>query len=228
MTVTLPPTGYEFATAAEQQYVERYGSTLVMNTYLKVALLLVSLVALGLIGLNVRTEQTLRHFKPLVIRIDDVGRATAVTYGSFAYQPQAPELKYFLVQFVTDHDSRVRATIRDRYARSLYFLDGRLANATMDAGRAHDVVAAFLANPVEETEIVVKNVVLEDLSHPPFRASVEFEKVFYSPADHVERRREAYVAHVWFVVKDSVPNAWIPVNPLGLTITDFREDQAFR
>jgi hypothetical protein len=30
------------------------------------------------------------------------------------------------------------------------------------------------------------------------------------------------------VVKDHVPNALIPVNPLGLTITYFREDQAFQ
>jgi len=30
-----------------------------------------------------------------------------------------------------------------------------------------------------------------------------------------------------FVVKDRVPSALIPVNPMGLTITYFREDQAF-
>ena len=30
-----------------------------------------------------------------------------------------------------------------------------------------------------------------------------------------------------FVVQDRVPNAVIPINPLGLTITYFREDQAF-
>ena len=30
-----------------------------------------------------------------------------------------------------------------------------------------------------------------------------------------------------FVIKDQVDNARIPINPLGLTITYFREDQAF-
>jgi len=30
------------------------------------------------------------------------------------------------------------------------------------------------------------------------------------------------------VVKERVPNAMIPINPLGLTVTYFREDQAFR
>jgi hypothetical protein len=47
------------------------------------------------------------------------------------------------------------------------------------------------------------------------------------PADGAELKREKYTAHFVFVVKDRVPNAMIPVNPLGLTITYFREDQAF-
>ena len=42
-----------------------------------------------------------------------------------------------------------------------------------------------------------------------------------------EAKRETYVAHLVFVVDDHVDNARIPVNPLGLAITYFREDQAF-
>ena len=45
---------------------------------------------------------------------------------------------------------------------------------------------------------------------------------------HDERSRSTYVAQFAFVLKDQVPNAVVPVNPLGLTITYFREDQAFR
>ena len=41
---------------AKRQFVEVYGSALVMNTYLKLALLLVSLLALGLLFLNFRTQ----------------------------------------------------------------------------------------------------------------------------------------------------------------------------
>ena len=41
--------------SAKRQFVELYGSALVMNTYLKIALVLVSLVALGLLGLNFHT-----------------------------------------------------------------------------------------------------------------------------------------------------------------------------
>src|SRR5688572_26054982 len=97
-----------------------------MNTYLKIALLCVSLVALGLVGLNFRTQSKYEHVKPLIIRIDDVGRAQAVQYDDLTYKPmgQAPELKYFLIQFVTKHFGRMRATVKQQYAESLYFLDG--------------------------------------------------------------------------------------------------------
>jgi type IV secretory pathway component VirB8 len=57
---------------------------------------------------------------------------------------------------------------------------------------------------------------------------VEFEKVYYARADHKENRRERYVANFVFVIKQPVANALIPINPLGLTITYFREDQAFQ
>ena len=45
--------------SAKRQFVELYGSALVMNTYLKIALVLVSLVALGLLGLNFHTAAPL-------------------------------------------------------------------------------------------------------------------------------------------------------------------------
>ena len=45
--------------SAKRQFVELYGSALVLNTYLKIALVLVSLVALGLLGLNFHTAAKL-------------------------------------------------------------------------------------------------------------------------------------------------------------------------
>ena len=43
-----------------------------------------------------------------------------------------------------------------------------------------------------------------------------------------EHSRDTCVAHLTFVVRDQVPNAAIPINPLGLTVTYLRVDQAFR
>jgi type IV secretory pathway TrbF-like protein len=224
--MTLPPAGYEYG-EARRRYVEQYGSALVMNTYLKLALLCMSLVAVGLTVLNVHTQRTFQNVKPLVIRIDDVGRATAINYASLTYTPQAPELKYFLIQFVTKHYSRMRATVRQQYAESLYFMDGRLADATIEANKKSGTIERFLTGSNEEIDVRVKNVTLEDLRQPPYRATVDFDQIHLSSATRSEVRRDTYVAHVVFVVDDHVDNARIPINPLGLTITYFREDQAF-
>src|SRR5580765_8843653 len=116
---------------AKRQFVELYGSALVMNTYLKIALVLVSLVALGLVGLNFRTAGQAAQQKPLVIRINDIGRAEAVQYDGTAYRPQAPELRYFLTQFVVKHFSRIRSTLRREYPDSLFFIEPALAEATI-------------------------------------------------------------------------------------------------
>src|SRR3982751_2323009 len=103
---------------AKHQFVELYGSALVMNTYLKIAVVLLALVALGLVALNFRTVATYSNVKPLVVRIDDVGRAEAVQYGATGYQPQPPELRYFLTPFVVKHFSRIRATIQREHPDS--------------------------------------------------------------------------------------------------------------
>jgi len=222
----LPPMN-DFA-AAKRQYVERYGSLAVMNTYLKIALFAMSLVALTLAILDVTTYQAFHHLQPLVIRINELGRAEAVTYGSLDYHPQEAEIKYFLMGFVHDYYGRMRATVKEAYPRSLYFLDGRLADAAMEAAKKTKGIETFLNGASEETDIEVRNVSVEDLRQAPYKAAVEFEKVFYAVADHRELRRERYVAHCVFVVKQPVPNALVPVNPLGLTLTYFREDQAFQ
>lgn len=214
--------------SARRQFVELYGSALVMNTYLKIALVLVSLVALGLLGLNFRTAAKAAQLKPLVIRIDEVGRAEAVQYDALTYQPRPPELRYFLTQFVVKHFSRIRATIQREYPDSLFFLEPALAGATIARNDQNRVLETFLTNPTaDEIDVVVQNVSLSELAQPPFKAAVTFQKIYYTPGTRAERHRETYVAQIDFVLREHVPNEFVRVNPLGLQITYFRVDQAF-
>jgi len=213
---------------AKRQFVELYGSALVMNTYLKIALVLVSLVALGLLGLNFHTAAKYAQVKPLVIRIDDVGRAEAVQYDTTVYQPQAPELRYFLTQFIVKHFSRLRATVQREYPESLFFLDAALVSATIAQNEQSRVIELFLTNPsADEVDVAVQNVSLSELTKSPFKASVTFQKVLYTPGTRSERSRQTHIAQVDFVLRDHVPNEFVRVNPLGLQITYFRVDQAF-
>jgi len=214
--------------SAKRQFVEIYGSALVMNTYLKIALVLVSLIAMGLMALNFRTAALAARVKPLVVRIDDVGRAEAVQYDATTYQPQAKELRYFLTQFVVKHFSRIRSTIQREYPDSLFFLDPALADATIAQNEQSRSLETFLTNPsADEVDILVQNVSLSEVTKPPFKASVSFQKVFYTPGIRTERGRETHIAQIDFTMRDRVPNEFVRVNPLGLQISYFRVDQAF-
>jgi hypothetical protein len=42
------------------------------------------------------------------------------------------------------------------------------------------------------------------------------------------RPRTPYTANFVFFFRARVPNEFIPINPLGMTITYFREDRAFK
>jgi type IV secretory pathway TrbF-like protein len=223
----LPPPTKDYS-EARRQFMELYGSLAVMNTYLKIAVVCLCLVCLGLVVVNIKTVQLFRNFRPPVIRINDLGRAEAVNYASLEYHPQEAEIKYFLIRFVQDHYGRSRATVRDNYARSLYFLDGQLAASIIEANKKTNAIETFLTDHADEIEVRVKSVSVEDLRTPPYRATVDFDKVYYASADHAETRREKYIGNFVFEVRERVPNAMIPVNPLGLTITYFREDQAFQ
>lgn len=227
ITNLMPPPDADLA-RARRQFVELYGTPLIAGNYLRIALACVSVISLGLLVLNIKTFQAFHNFKPLVIRINDVGRAEAVVYDSLTYQPRDAEVRYFLIEFVTKHYSRMRATVRENFARSLYFLDGRLADATIEASKKNRTLESFLVGDGPQIEVVVKNVAIEDMRTPPYKATVDFERVYYNYGDGAEAKREKYTAHFVFIVKDAVPNGMIPVNPLGLTITYFREDQAFQ
>jgi hypothetical protein len=162
------------------------------------------------------------------VRNDEVGRAEAVQYDAATYHPQPQELRYFLSQFVVKHFSRIRATVQREYPDSLFFLEPALAEATIAQNEQSRSLETFLTNPsADEVEVVVQNVSLSELTMPPFKAAVNFQRVYYSPGTRAERARDTYVAQVDFGLRDRVPNEFIRVNPLGLQISYFRVDQAF-
>src|SRR3954447_10779942 len=173
--------------------MEQYGSALVTNSYLRIAVLCLSIVAAGAVLLAFKTYSTFTNVKPLIVRINDVGRAGVVQYNAMEYTPREAELKYFLAQFVHDFYSRNRATVRDDFSRSLYFLERQLAEAQMEQNRKTKEIETFLVGAGDEIEISVRNIVIHDLRKPPYRATVDYERVFLSGPSRAEARREKYV-----------------------------------
>jgi hypothetical protein len=78
-------------TRAAERYLEQYGDPIVMNTYLKVTILVLAVVSLVLAGLVYRSQRALADMHPMIVRINDVGRAEAIDYRNFKYRPQEAE-----------------------------------------------------------------------------------------------------------------------------------------
>ncbi len=215
-------------TRAAERYLEQYGDPLVMNTYLKVTVLALAVVCVALAGLLFRSQKALANLHPMIVRINDVGRAEAIDYRNFQYRPQEAENKYYLTRWAELYFSRNRFTIERDQANSLYFLNDDVQRAVINLEQKDSVIQSYARDStLPFVDVEVKNVVLDDLRQSPYSARIEFEKVFTNPSDHTELKRERWTASVTYVFRESVKNNEMAVNPLGLTIVRFRADQAF-
>jgi type IV secretory pathway TrbF-like protein len=215
-------------TRAAERYLEQYGDPLVMNTYLKVTILVLGLVCLALAALVFKSQNVLASMKPMIIRINDVGRAEAIDYRNYQYRPQEAENKYYLSRWAELYFDRNRFTIERDQTHALYFLNSDVQRAVIDQERKTNIIQTYVKDSaLPYVDVDIKNVVLDDLRQSPYSARIEFEKVYTNPADHSEIKRERWTASATYVFRDNVRNTELAVNPLGLTIIRFRVDQAF-
>ena len=215
-------------TRAAERYLEQYGDPLVMNTYLKITILVLAVVCLVLAGLIYRSQMALASVHPLIVRINEAGQAQAIDYRDFKYRPEEAENKYYLTRWAELYFSRDRFTIERDQANALYFLNGESQRAIIDQEQKNNVIANYTKDSsLPFVDVEVKNVILDDLQQSPYTARIEFEKVFTNPEDQSVIKREQWTASVTYVFRDKVKNEELAVNPLGLTIIRFRADQGF-
>src|SRR5487761_1646245 len=225
MTATNP--SREITRAAER-YLEQYGDPLVMNTYVKITILCLVVVSLTLAALVFRSQKALAGMHPLIVRINDVGRAEAIDYRNFQYRPQEAENKYYLTRWAELYFSRNRFTIERDQTQALYFLNGDVQRAVIAQEQKDKIIQTYRDDStLPYVDVEIKNVVLDDLRQSPYSARIVFEKVYTNRADHTELKRERWTASVTYVFRENVKNNELAVNPLGLTIVRFRADQAF-
>lgn len=215
-------------TDAGHRFLELYAEPVVTNTYLKIALLVLSIVALALLALLYRAETAASRLKPLVIAVSDIGRGQVMNYDDFAKIPIERVSKYYLARWCELYYGRNPATLQRDFSQSLSFLSDPLQSATLAKVNQQKTLETFLLDPgAANVDIEIDAVVLEDTRQTPYRAQIEFQKVFRSPGDGQEQRRERWTANVLYSFRDTVPNQMLLTNPLGLVISYVHEDQAF-
>lgn len=213
---------------AHGNYLEQAGDLAVVNTFLKVLSLVLVLAVLAGAGATYRVVEHYRDFRPIVVRVDSVGKAEAVAYGEATYHPEEKELRYFLSQWAQFYYARNRFTVRQDFPKAFFFMDTSLAGNVINSHQQAKDIEQFLANPAApNTYIEVTQITLDHLSQPPYSGTIEFTAKQVSPNSEDVVSSSRYTASVQFIVRPDVPNNVITVNPLGFTIVAFHDQQAF-
>ena len=207
-----------------REFADIWGEIVVSNRHFRIASYGLSAVVILLLIVVVRLSNV-EAPKPIVIRVDEVGRAEALAYEAVEAiaDPMDPTTKYFLNQFLRDHYGRRTATAGRAWSRSLRFLATELANA---AFRADSEAVAAVAAGLDSEERQVENVVLviRPSPEPPHSATADLDLVTLEHGNEVSRER--WSVSIQFTFLPEVPASLLPVNPMGLLVTYLQTDQA--
>ena len=209
---------------AGAEYAEIWGEAIHSNRHLRVlsvglgiGLLLLIIVVIRIVSVDPP--------RPIVVRVDEVGRAEAIAYEAMEAQadPLDPTTKYFLNRFIYDFYSRRRATVQENWSRSLRFLTTELANESF---RAESQNIALLAAGAAKDELQVDRVVLRIQANPqePHSATADFDLVRMVMANEVSRER--WTLSLQFLFLDEIPPDLIVHNPMGIVISYLQGDRA--
>ena len=209
---------------AGAEYAEIWGEAVHSNRHLRVLSIGLGALCLLLIIVVFRIV-SIDPPKPIVVRVDEVGRAEAVAYEAMEAQadPLDPTTKYFLNRFIHDFYSRRRATVQQNWSRSLRFLTTDLANASF---RAESRNVALLAAGAARDELQVENVILRVQANPqePHGATADFDLVRLVAQNEVSRER--WSLSLQFLFLEQIPPDLIVYNPMGIIITYLQGDRA--
>src|SRR5580692_4518533 len=148
-------------TRAAQRYLEQYGDPLVMNTYLKVTILVLATVCFALAALAFKGQKALADMHPMIVRINDVGHAEAIDYRNFQYRPQEAENKYYLSRWTELYFDRNRFTIERDQTNALYFFNSDVQRAVIEQERKDNLILTYRNDSaLPYVDVEIKNVIL--------------------------------------------------------------------
>ena len=208
---------------AGREFAEIWGEQMHAARHLRIVTGVLCLLVLVLAFALVRLAGAPQP-KPLIVRVDEVGRAEAVAYEAMEVQadPLDPTTGYFLHEFVIRHYSRRRATVEQYFSDSLWFLTAEVANAAYTAEA--EAVAQTALGLVEE-ELQVENVQVRIVPQPeePHGAAATFDLVRLR--DGVEAAREAWSVSMRFGFRPQIPEELVVRNPTGIVISFLQGDR---
>lgn len=173
------------------------------------------------------------------VRIDEMGRATAIQYNDLNYSPREGEIRTYLTDWTNYRYTINRETIAKKYPLNYYFLSQALSSQLMGEDNQNHLVSQVLGGQVEQSDVEVKAVTITSMSEETVSgakfakgtALVNIDKL-YSPRNSRQPRTEHWVLSVTYYLNPAVVSdaakifpQFETINPLGLVITEFHENR---
>jgi type IV secretion system protein VirB5 len=157
-----------------------------------------SVLLLGSFGVIVSLSH--RPIQNRYIRIDEMGKATAIQYSDLAYSPREGEVRTYLTDWANYRYTINRETVSKKYPMNYYFLSTQLANQYMGEDNAMHLVSQVLANQIEQSDVEIDGVTITSMSQETVKnatmargtALVNITKI-YSPRNSRQPRKEHWV-----------------------------------
>lgn len=204
-------------------YLMSYGHALARANQLSVAVVVLSVVCIGLVGIDVSVIKAQRSWRPLVIRVDEVGRAQAFRLDDSAGSANDRDLQVYLAKFVQLYYGRSPYTLATDLPSSLYFLDAPLAHG---AKLQWSNEAKTNQDP-EAVTIDIMGVIIRSMPSDKARgeAEVDYRETIKSTSG---QRQELYTARMSFAVMGKPPSGAELINPWGIVISTLETQQDYQ
>jgi type IV secretion system protein VirB5 len=205
------------------------------------ALKLTSILLAASLAFSVGANVMLSTRRPIVryVRIDSIGRATAIAYSDLSYTPKEAEIRRFLEDWTKGRYARLRATVAQTYQASFYFVDRQMASKVMQQDLKDKTIAKIATGQTAENDIAINSIQFLSFAKQSVNNSVlatgqaliDFQKVFAPGAYGVAHKEHWLVSVTFYLNPEQIAlqaekdPRYESLNPLGLTITDFHETQ---
>ncbi len=180
--------------------------------------------------------------RPIVnryIRIDEMGRAQAIQYSDLNYTPREGEVRTYLTDWANYRYTINPDTIAKKYPLNYYFLSQSLASQLMAEDNRNHLVSQVMASQIEQSDVEVRDVTITSMSVQKIQgtniargtALVAIDKI-YPPEHSRQPRTEHWMLSVTYYLNPAQVSQqaqifpqFETINPLGLTITQFHENE---
>ncbi len=206
-----------------------------LSRFVIAALTVALLCSVGVIAFLANRKLVYRY-----IRIDDIGRATAIAYNDLNYSPREGEVRTYLTDWANYRYTINREKIAKKYPLNYYFLSQALAGQLMAEDNQKHLVSQVLGGQVEQSDVEVRDVTITSMSEETVSgakfakgtALVSIDKL-YSPRFSRQPRIEHWILSITYYLNPAIVNdesrifpQFETINPLGLVITEFHENRA--